>query len=230
MLTKLRLTLVPALLGCTVLIGSADAGPRKTSTGPRGPGIGVTAVGKIVPSKLSIARGISGTYVDIKITKGNARVKKGETLGAGYFIDPTSEKTADASGEASHVNGDAFRKGIRVTVPGLGTVSPLSATIWQGLAKRGTKQKGPLRLGLDNEITEQMEALHSKNAKLTPAQLFAQVVHEQDQGDVYETLTKEARAPTSLDIVDSLEDFPIDTGYQKFGYLIVEPLKPAKQK
>ena len=114
-------------------------------------------------------------------------------------------------------------------MPGLGTVSPLSATIWQGVAKRGSKPKGPLRLGIADEIIEQMEELFDKNPTLSQAQLLAHVIHEQDQDDVYQTLKKLGYDPASLDVVSRLEVFPHNTGYRRHWALVVKPLKAAKK-
>ena len=217
-------------LFCALLVGSAAAaGPRKAPTSARGLGVGKNAVGKLNYKDWSGWKTPSVAF-EIKIAKGSARLARGETL-----------ITASFEQQSPDVGGDSFTRGVVVTVPELGTVSPLSATIWSivkmppvktanhGVVDFAHKQQGPLRIRISSDIVEKMDELKSVNPKLSRAQQLRQIIHENDQGDVYDTLSKLGYKAASLDVVSDLVVFEYNTGYRTDYYLVADQKSKAKK-
>lgn len=180
--------LLASLLGSSLLTGLAEAGPRKNSLSPQWMASAPIARGSL--SRVT-RPGNAGkvTHFEIKISKGNGRLFRGGSLEPGYVDTKIN------------LNDAVFKPGLRISVPKLGDVSPLSATIWEGVAKLGTSAKRqPLRIELPDNFLIEMEVLGSDNPRMTRAEQFAQIVHEKDQADVFKTLSKLGYNPNSLAI------------------------------
>lgn len=181
--------LLASLFSITHVPGLAEAGPRKASSGAIKRGEPRPAAGKILVSRTwKNTDGRQTTELQLKITRGNAKHTRGY-----------SKYAADVADGILIFDG-AFETGVKVDVPGVGAVSPLSATILEVVTNHGARPAAgkPLRIKVSYKIAEMMDSVRALNPDLTSAQQLAQVIEIRGQGDVWGTLKALGYNPDTL--------------------------------
>ena len=181
--------LLASLFSVTHLAGLAEAGPRHASGGAIKRSEPRPAAGKIFVSRTwKNNKGRKTTELQLKITRGNAKHTPGYT-----------QYAADVADGIVIFDG-SFETGVKVDVPGMGAVSPLSATIWEVVTNHGARPAAgkPLRIKVTYGIIKMVEGVREMNPDLTSAQQLAQVIEIRGQGDVWGTLKALGYNPDTL--------------------------------